>query len=169
LITPDAPYDRFVRGDASALNPSQLRGMALFESVGCVLCHRGPSFSDAGLIGGETALRIFPANATTYEKKYDLLLDGKRGTWRIASLRNVAMTGPWLHNGSVAKLEEVVRIMASAQLGRSGKLNAWLNDDRQLGKADRSPIGDAEVADLVAFLEALSSDRLVAEAQKTAR
>ncbi|PKO48497.1 MAG: cytochrome-c peroxidase [Betaproteobacteria bacterium HGW-Betaproteobacteria-4] len=161
LITPDAPYDRFVRGDATALNPAQLRGMALFESLGCVLCHRGPSFSDAGLIGGESAFRIFPANATPYEKQYDLLLDGKRGTWRIASLRNVALTGPWLHNGSVDKLENVVRIMASAQLGRSGKLNTWLNDDRQLGKADRSPIGDKEVADLVAFLEALSSDRLV--------
>jgi cytochrome c peroxidase len=169
LITPDAPYDRFVRGDATALTPAQLRGMALFESLGCVLCHRGPSFSDAGLVGGESAFRIFPANATPYEKQYDLLLDGKRGTWRIASLRNVALTGPWLHNGSVDKLEEVVRIMASAQLGRSGKLNAWLNDDRQLGKADRSPISDKEVADLVAFLEALSSDRLVAEARIAAR
>lgn len=169
LITPDAPYDRFVRGDATALNPAQLRGMALFESTGCVLCHRGPSFSDAGLIGGESAFRIFPANATPYEKEYDLLLDGKRGTWRIASLRNVALTGPWLHNGSVDKLENVVRIMASAQLGRSGKLNAWLNDDRQLGKADRSPIGDKEVADIVAFLGALSSDRLMAEAGKGKR
>ena len=169
LITPDAPYDRFVRGDATALTPAQLRGMALFESVGCVLCHRGPSFSDAGLIGGESPFRIFPANATPYEKQYDLLLDGQRGTWRIASLRNVALTGPWLHNGAVDKLEEVVRIMASAQLGRSGKLSAWLNEDRQLGKTDRSPIGDKEVADLVAFLEALSSDRLVGEAGKRRR
>jgi cytochrome c peroxidase len=169
LITPDTPYDRFVRGDAAALNPAQLRGMGLFESLGCVLCHRGPSFSDAGLIGGESAFRIFPANATPYEKQYDLLLDGKRGTWRIASLRNVALTGPWLHNGSVDKLEDVVRIMASAQLGRSGKLNAWLNDDRQLGKTDRSPIGDRDVADIVAFLDALSSDRLVAEVGKGKR
>jgi cytochrome c peroxidase len=161
LITPDTPYDRFVRGDTSALKPAQLRGMALFESLGCVLCHRGPSFSDAGLVGGESAFRIFPANETPYEKQYDLLLDGKPGVWRIASLRNVALTGPWLHNGSVDKLEEVVRIMASAQLGRSGKLHAWLNDDRQLGRADRSPISDDEVADLVAFLEALSSDSLL--------
>lgn len=169
LITPDAPYDRFVRGDATALNPSQLRGMALFESTGCVLCHRGPSFSDAGLIGGESAFRIFPANATPYEKEYDLLLDGQRATWRIASLRNVAQTGPWLHNGSVDKLENVVRIMASAQLGRSGQLNAWLNDDRQLGKADRSPLGEKDVADIVAFLGALSSDRLVLAAGKEKR
>ena len=163
LITPDAPYDRFVRGDSAALTPAQLRGMALFESVGCVLCHRGPSFSDAGLIGGEVPLRLFPANATSYEKKYDLLVNGEPGVWRIASLRNVALTGPWLHNGSVDKLDEVVRIMASAQLGRSGKLNAWLNDVGQLGKADRSPLDDRQVADLVAFLEALSSERLVAE------
>jgi len=167
LVTADSPYDRFVRGDAGALNPAQLRGMALFETVGCVLCHRGPSFSDAGLIGGETALRIFPANATPYEKKYDLLRDGRRGVWRVASLRNVALTGPWLHNGSVDRLDEVVRIMASAQLGRSGRLNAWLNDKSQLGRLDRSPVGDAEVGDLVAFLEALSSDRLLAEARKS--
>lgn len=166
LITPDAPYDRFVRGDAAALNPAQLRGMALFESVGCVLCHRGPGFSDAGLIGGEVALRIFPANATAYDTKYDLLPEGRRGVWRIASLRNVALTGPWLHNGAVDKLDEVVRIMAAGQLGRSGRLNAWLNDAGQLGKADRSPLGKADVADLVAFLEALSSDRLVAEARR---
>ena len=64
LITPDAPYDRFVRGDGNALNRAQLRGMALFESVGCTLCHRGPNFSDASLLGGQSALRYFPANNT---------------------------------------------------------------------------------------------------------
>lgn len=166
LITPDSPYDRFVRGDTTALNAAQLRGMALFESVGCVLCHRGPSFSDAGLIGGEVALRIFPANATVYDAKYDLLPEGKRGAWRIASLRNVALTGPWLHNGAVDTLDEVVRIMAAAQLDRSGQFNAWVDAAGQLAKTDRSPLGKAEVADLVAFLEALSSDRLVAEMRR---
>jgi cytochrome c peroxidase len=69
-------------------------------------------------------LRMFPTNANPFEAKYKLLEDGgavskggQRGTWRVASLRNVALTGPWLHNGSVSKLEEVVRIMATAQLG----------------------------------------------------
>lgn len=168
LITADTPYDRFVRGDPTALTPAQLRGMALFESIGCVLCHRGPSFSDAGLIGGESAFRIFPASATPYEKQYDLLLEGKRAAWRVASLRNVALTGPWLHNGSVDRLDDVVRIMAGAQLGRSGKLNAWINDERQLGTTDRSPLGEREIADIVAFLEALSSERLVAGGRKGA-
>lgn len=170
LITPDTPYDRFVRGDETALDAAQLRGMALFETVGCVLCHRGANFSDASLLGGESARRLFPANATPYEDKYQLLLaDGQRGVWRVPSLRNVALTGPWLHNGAVDQLEEVVRIMAGAQLGRSGQLNTWLNNDKMLGKIDRSPLGDGEVADLVAFLKALSSDSLVARLERKNR
>ncbi len=161
LIAADSPYDRFVRGDSGALNGAQLRGMALFESVGCVLCHRGPNFSDASLLGGENPLRYFPANPTPYEKKYKLLTDaGERGIWRVPSLRNVALTGPWLHNGSVNKLDEVVRIMASAQLGRSSNLMTWLNDSNSLDRLDRSPLSDREVKDLVAFLESLSSDTL---------
>lgn len=161
LITPDSPYDRFVRGDATALSREQLRGMALFESVGCVQCHRGPNFSDASLLGGENARRFFPATSTPYEKQYPLRTEsGERGVWRVPSLRNVALTGPWLHNGSVDKLDAVVRIMASAQLGRSTDLMTWLNQDRSLGKVDRSPLNDQEVRDLVAFLESLSSDHL---------
>lgn len=160
LITPDSPYDRFVRGETGALTRAQLRGMALFETVGCVLCHRGPNFSDASLLGGENARRVFPANATPYETKYGLLVNGERAAWRVASLRNVALTGPWLHNGSVDSLPEVVRIMAGAQLGRSAGLTTWLDEKRVLGKVDRSPLGEREIADLVAFLEALSSDSL---------
>lgn len=161
LITADSPYDRFVNGDGAALSRAQLRGMALFESVGCILCHRGANFSDASLLGGQSPLRFFPANATPYEEKYKLLTEsGERGVWRVPSLRNVALTGPWLHSGSVDKLDEVVRIMASAQLGRSADYMGWLNQDSSLGKLDRTPLSDHEVRDIVAFLEALSSDAL---------
>lgn len=161
LVTADSPYDRSVRGDASALSPPQLRGMALFESVGCILCHRGPNFSDASLVGGENPLRFFPANPTPYEDKYKLLgEDGKRGIWRIPSLRNVALTGPWFHNGSVDTLEEAVRVMASAQLGRSGRFMTWLDQDKSLARVDHSPLSDRDIGDIVAFLESLSSDSL---------
>lgn len=143
--------------------------MALFESVGCVLCHKGPAFSDASLLGGQAPRRHFPANPTAYEDQYPLLLeDGRRGVWRVPSLRNVALTGPWLHNGSVDRLEEVVRIMASAQLGRSGRLTAWRGQDRALHRIERSPLSPREVADIVAFLNALSSDSLLARQRAAA-
>lgn len=175
LITPDAPYDRFVQGDVGALSPAQLRGMALFESLGCVTCHQGPAFSDASVLGGRLPLRMFPANASPYEAKYALLADGGargksglRGMWRIPSLRNVALTGPWLHNGSVKDLAEVVRIMAAAQLGASisggsgpaGRVLYWSADSRELGRVERRMLSDSDVNDIVAFLEALSSDSL---------
>lgn len=161
LVTPDTPYDRFVRGEAGALSAAQLRGMALFESVGCVVCHRGPNFSDASRLGGSAPWRLFPANPTSYDTKYALLdARGQPGLWRVPSLRNVALTGPWLHHGAVDSLDEVVRIMASAQLGRTGRLTGALQADGSLGTSDTSPLSEAQVADLVAFLEALSSDSL---------
>ncbi|CAG0949897.1 partial Cytochrome c551 peroxidase, partial [Anaerolineae bacterium] len=183
LITPDAPYDRFVRGDASALSPAQIRGMALFESVGCVSCHQGPAFSDASLLGGRMPLRMFPTNPNPYEEKYGLLADGGatgrrdvRGTWRVASLRNVALTGPWLHNGAVDKLADVVRIMATAQLGAtvgtatpSVRSVEWSPRERAFIRSERRALGDREVADIVAFLESLSSDSLLAAAREGRR
>lgn len=168
LITPDTPYDRFVRGEANAMTPAQLRGMALFQSMGCVTCHQGPNFSAASVFDRRMPLRIFPANPTPYEQRYDLTSDtgaaaGKgRGAWRVPSLRNVALTGPWMHNGSVTELEEAVRIMASAQLGRAGNYLLWSAQDGALREIDQAAPSDKEVADIVAFLQALSSDTLAA-------
>ncbi|KAB2969176.1 cytochrome c peroxidase [Zoogloea sp.] len=161
LITSDSPYDRFVRGDMNALDAPQRRGMALFEAVGCVLCHRGPNFSDASLPDGRHPLRLFPANPGPAEARHpSLRVDGRAMAWRIPSLRNVALTGPWLHNGAVKRLDEVVRIMAESQLARSGRLNTWRTSDGTLGRVDRSPLSRQDVADIVAFLHALSSDSL---------
>lgn len=167
LITIDTPYDRFVRGDLSALRPDQLRGMALFQSVGCINCHFGPNFSAASLFDSRAPRRSFPANPTQYEQRYDLVRDTGaaaagtgRGVWRVPSLRNVALTGPWLHNGEVTELKEVVRIMASAQLGRSGHYLLWSDQDRVLRVVDRQVLSEAEINDIVAFLHALSSESL---------
>lgn len=168
LITADTPYDRFVRGEPEALTPAQLRGMALFQSFGCINCHHGPNFSAASLFEDHTPRRIFPANPTPYEQRYDLVSDGGangtagRGVWRVPSLRNVALTGPWLHNGAVSELEEVVRIMAGAQLGRAGHYLLWSEQEGTLRELDQPAPSAAEVADIVAFLHALSSERLVA-------
>ncbi len=168
LITPDTPYDRFVHGDHAALTAAQLRGMALFQSMRCINCHYGPNFSAASVFGNEMPLRIFPANPTPFEQRYGLLADSGaaagsgRGVWRVPSLRNVALTGPWLHNGAVTELEKVVRIMAAAQLGRRGHFLRWWEREGTLQEIGQSAPTEQEVADLVAFLRALSSDRLVA-------
>jgi cytochrome c peroxidase len=157
--------------------------MALFQSLGCVECHRGPNFSDASLLGGYAALRIFPTFPGSVEARYALTSDsgiaapGQPGVWRIPSLRNVALTGPYFHNGSVEKLSDAVRIMASAQLGIdvfSGSPSApiptvvWSAGQRQIGSVSRRVIGDREVDDMVAFLNALSSDALVTPARSRA-
>lgn len=176
LVTPDAPYDRFVRGDASALTPQQLRGMALFESVGCINCHAGPAFSRASFLApehGRAAFRLFPVRKTDLIAKYGLDQDhglargGEVGIWRVPSLRNVALTAPYFHNGGVSDLTEAVRIMATVQLGRvirdhgpAEPVIAWDARQKRVTRFTPDTISETEIADIVAFLHALTSDTL---------
>lgn len=169
LITPDSPYDRFVLGDHQALTAQQVRGMALFESIGCITCHHGPNFSAASIFDDQAPRRLFPAFPTPFEEQYELLEvvekgeEKTRSAWRVPSLRNVALTGPWLHNGSIDKLADVVRIMAATQLGWSGHYLLWSQQMRTFQEINRPQPSDEQVEDIVAFLPALSSDDLVAK------
>jgi cytochrome c peroxidase len=169
LITPDTPYDRFVNGHLDALSPAQLRGMRQFQRLGCVQCHSGPNFSGASLFDARAPLRIFPIYPTPFEQEYGFTRDSGaaepgsgRGSWRVPSLRNVALTGPWFHNGSVTELEEAVRIMTSVQLGYTGRYLVWSDSHKAMKELDRPRVDAQTIQDLVAFLHALSSDRLVA-------
>lgn len=172
LITPDSPYDRFINGEVHALSLSQKRGMALFESVGCVQCHSGPNFSGANSLGDSSVFRIFPATPNTkFESKYHLaddlgVVDGtageNMGIWRIPSLRNVSRTAPYFHNGSVNSLTEAVKIMANIQLSKkiSNKSEDdshffWSKDNKQIYNATNQALNDNEIDDIVAFLKAL--------------
>lgn len=181
LITPDSPYDRFVRGEESALNQQQIRGMVLFESTGCVLCHSGPNFSAASLFGNDRGLRLFPGNPNTpYQAKYRITddlgaakqeTDPKVGIWRVPSLRNVSKTAPYFHNGSVSSLEEAVRIMAQTQLYRaisndptnerrdptSERRIHWSKDQQRFTSLDSISLTDADISDITAFLESLTA------------
>lgn len=171
LVTPDTPYDRFVRGDTTALTAQQLRGMALFAQFGCVLCHRGPNFSDASLIGGALPYRPFPAvPGTDYEARYHLADDtglaaDGRGVWRIPSLRNVTRTAPYFHNGAVDDLREAIRIMARVQLNKPAGARpeddwrvTWSPATRATTAQPDAALGEAEVEDLAAFLHALEGE-----------
>ncbi len=185
LITTDTPYDRFVRGDEKALNAAQLRGMALFQTVGCILCHSGPNFSAASVFDPPPATqRIFPVfQSAKYEARYKLTKDvganekgSAQGVWRVPSLRNVALTAPYFHNGSVDNLPEAVRIMATVQRGKrisndinDNKTIVWSNQDKTLARLEAAPLSEHDVSDIVEFLKALSSDALLARSKAPVR
>lgn len=175
LVTADTPYDRFVRGEAGALTPLQVKGMALFESVGCVHCHAVPTFSGASAFDASAPYRAFPARALPDLSALQLAADPGRapqgsaaGVWRIPSLRNVAVTAPYFHNGSVTELKEAVRIMARTQLGLAiGDAPALAAQVSQKGQPSAlllqpgAAITASDVDALVAFLESLTSPRFV--------
>lgn len=171
LITPNAPYDRFIAGDDTALSAQQLRGMALFQEVGCRSCHIDPIFSAAGSIKNIGAYRSFPVFAdNSYVKKYDLLVEGKASVWRVPSLRNIAQTGPYFHNGAVKDLKEAIRIMAVSQLGKiisddpvddlaiSSVAISGKKSQRRLTILRDQALTSQDIEDLEAFLKSLSGE-----------
>lgn len=163
LIAANTPYDRFIRGDVSALSPQQQNGLALFHSVGCTACHAGPNFSVASVFAKEAGLRLFPANRTALRAALESHrhLPASLGravptAFRVPSLRNVARTAPYFHDGTVKTLEQAVTVMAAAQLGLAVEAEGTGNDLQQT-EMKRS-LSIREKGDIVAFLESLSGD-----------
>jgi cytochrome c peroxidase len=104
LITPDSRFDRWLAGDASALSAEELSGYHLFKSLGCVSCHQGRN------IGGNLFQR---------QGIFHPLASPRPETLRVPSLRNVAATPPYFHDGSAPTLDNAVWRMAYAQLDTS--------------------------------------------------
>ncbi len=148
LITPGSAYDRYARGDKTALTAQQVAGMNRFKEIGCTACHQAPAFAGpVALSTGTPFLMKFPTfPASPYVASYDLAKDqGRfesthreedRHMWRVPTLRNLGYTAPYMHNGSVKTLPEAVRVMASTQLNRT--------------------MSDQEVGEIVAFLDSLN-------------
>ncbi|MCG7982757.1 MAG: cytochrome-c peroxidase [Candidatus Thiodiazotropha lotti] len=110
----ESRFDDFMRGDKTALNVQEQSGLTLFIRHNCVRCHDGP------MIGG-TLLEKLGVNAEFHntEDPGRFRVTGEeadRMVFKVASLRNVAITGPWFHDGSGKELSEVVKIMARIQL-----------------------------------------------------
>ena len=119
LVTP-ARFDRYLRGDKAALSADEKAGYAKFKSYGCVSCHQGIN------VGGNMyqqfgAMRAPGPGAAIAADPGRFELTGRavdRHMFRVPSLRNVALTAPYFHNGSVATLDEAVGAMFKYQLGR---------------------------------------------------
>lgn len=127
LITPDSRFDLYLKGNKKILTAQELRGMKTVETVGCTACHYGPNFSGPIPPEKEGHFQKFPQNPNpALMKKYKLDEDLGRyevtkkeedkHVFRVPTWRNVALTAPYFHNGSVKTLQEAVRIMAKAQL-----------------------------------------------------
>jgi len=149
LITPGSAYDRYMEGDKTALAPAAQRGLKLMESAGCSGCHSGPMLNGPQQPMGTGFYMKFPLNADNeYVAKYNLAADQGRfeathqeadqHMFVVQSLRNIAVTAPYFHNGSVKSLDDAVRVMAKTQLDKT--------------------LSDSQVQDVVAFLDSLTGE-----------
>jgi cytochrome c peroxidase len=158
LVAMSSPFDRFRAGDAGALTGQQQRGMETFDEVGCDRCHEGPMFSDFDLHaeGVRENPKLREPDAGT-----------RRFRFRTPSLRNVALTAPYMHNGTLRTLEDVLRFYDN---GRSENPNVIAagrdrdddedDDDGRARLARRfqrvDDMSDAEMRDIIAFLQSLT-------------
>ena len=131
LVTPDSAYDRYLRGDKRAISAQAKRGLDEFQKAQCVSCHfwvnmAGPVPGLAFQMG-EGFYELFPNyKGSAYDQQYQLAddlgrynvtgIESDRRMWRVTGLRNVAVTAPYFHNGTVKKLDEAVRVMGKTQL-----------------------------------------------------
>jgi cytochrome c peroxidase len=146
LLTQNAPFDRFLRGDQQAIDARTKAGYRRFQDLGCASCHQGVN------IGGNMFQRFGvmvdylgrpgrkqPATAADLGRFNVTGRDEDRNVFKVPSLRNVALTAPYFHDGSAATLDEAVAIMGRYQLGRD--------------------LTKEEIASLVAFLSSLTGER----------
>lgn len=123
LVTPNSRFDRWLGGEATVLSPDEIRGYKLFTSLGCVSCHQGRN------IGG---------NLFSRHGLFKPLASPDPVLLRVPSLRNVALTAPYFHDGSATTLEIAIQRMAESQLNAG--------------------ISAADVAAIAAFLRSLTGD-----------
>jgi len=139
LVTSDSRFDRYLRGDEKALSMEEKEGYQLFRSYGCIACHQGVNiggnmFQNFGVFGNYFKDRGH-ITQTDYGRFNVTGLERDRYKFKVPSLRLVAKTAPYFHDGTVKTLNEAVKIMAKYQLGRE--------------------IPDTEVANIVLFLQSL--------------
>jgi cytochrome c peroxidase len=153
VVSGNAPYDRYQAGDKTALSPAAIRGLALFESNEkgrCALCHRGSNFTGEDF----KKLGIGMDAASPDPGRFNVTMnESDRGAFKTPSLRNIALTGPYMHDGSVNTLEEVVDYYRLAS--HAAKI---ADPDFRALTLTRD-----EVSDIVEFMKALTGDILNAE------
>ena len=123
LVTPDSRFDRYLRQEAIDLSADELEGYRRFKTYGCASCHQGRTiggnlYQPFGVMGDFFAEH--PGRMSPDLGRYEITRrDEDRHVFKVPSLRNVAVTAPYFHDGSVTKLEDAIGIMGRYQLGRN--------------------------------------------------
>jgi cytochrome c peroxidase len=148
ILSGNSPFDRFIAGDSNAMSPAAKRGWEIFndENRGdCVTCHVSSSFTDENY----NNLGIGMARPHPDLGRYEVTrLEGHQGAFKTPTLREVARTAPYLHDGSEPTLEGVIDLYA-----KGGHPNRWLSP-----KMRRLRLTTHDKSDLVEFLKALSGE-----------
>jgi cytochrome c peroxidase len=166
LVAMNSPFDRFRAGDSTALTPEQLRGLDAFDDAGCDRCHEGPMFSDFDLEAEGVPEHPLLATPDTGASRF---------RFRTPSLRSVALTAPYMHNGTLATLEDVLRFYDNGRsenpnvVERRRRRGEGRDEDgaaaRDDGRAALSrnfvrvdDMSEREREDIIAFLGALTDE-----------
>jgi cytochrome c peroxidase len=147
IISDNSPYDQYAAGNKSAMSPSAIRGLAVFEGKGnCANCHDGANFTDDSFHN----IGISPITTDMGRAEIDKT-SGLKGAFKTPGLRNVVMTAPYMHDGSETSLEEVVRYY-----NQGGKHKEHLS-----ALIKPLNLNEGEIADLVAFMGALTDPVII--------
>jgi cytochrome c peroxidase len=143
IVAGDAPYDRFVGGDPTAISADQRHGQWIFESKGgCWKCHTPPLFTDDGFHNTGIGVKDGVPEEGRAHATHD---ENDRGKWKTPTLRGVRLTAPYMHNGSLRTLADVVAFYV-----RGGNDNAQLD-----ARVHKLELSQQDQDALVAFLSAL--------------
>ena len=138
LVTPNSRFDKWLKGDKTALNSDEMTGYKLFKESGCTACHNGPA------VGGNSFQKMGVVEPYKAKSPAEGLVavtgkDADRFKFKVPTLRNVEMTYPYFHDGEAETLTEAVDVMGRLQLGKK--------------------FSDQENAQIVAFLKTLTGDQ----------
>lgn len=141
LVTPNAPFDRFLKGDGQALGAAERRGLKSFMDNGCAACHNGVNmgggmYAKFGVVSPPPADLLPPGDVGRFAVTAN---EADRHVYKVPTLRNIALTAPYFHTGKVWDLDEAVSVMAKVQLGKT--------------------LPRQEISDIVAFLKSLTGDQ----------
>ena len=137
ILSGNAPYDKYKAGQQDALSESALRGMKLFfGKANCSACHSGPNFTD-------NAFHNIGVKSDDEGRAAISKIAGDKGAFKTPTVRDIARTGPYMHDGSLTTLEEVVE-----HYNKGGTPNEFLDEEIYALK-----LTDQEKADLLAFMK----------------